>query len=155
MNYPDFENTFYAQHALLLCSSYERWTGKQLVPGYLDTTNLLHTLFDAPFVMVSHGTEADSIFNFGNRAALALFELNWEEFIRLPSRESADRANREERRQLMERVKRDGYADDCAGVRISATGKRFLITSATVWNVVDQDATYCGQAAVFTTWSWL
>ena len=94
-------------------------------------------MFDAHFVLVSHGTETDSIFNFGNRAALELFELGWEEFIRLPSRESADQDNKEDRSRLMARVHKEGYVPDCSGVRISSTGKRFLITGATVWNVID------------------
>jgi hypothetical protein len=153
--YPDFENTFYARHALLLCSSYERWTGRQLIPGYQQMNNLIYALFDAPFVIVSHGIETESIFNFGNRAALELFEFAWEDFIRLPSQESADQENRADRKQLMARVKQDGYADDCSGVRISSTGKRFLITGATVWNVVDQDNIYHGQAAMFTDWTCL
>ena len=126
-----------------------------MVPGYRQTNNLLHVLFDASFVIVSHGTETDSIFNFGNRVALKLFELSWEEFIRLPSRESADQENHENRKQLMARVKRDGCADDCSGVRVSSTGKRFLITGATVWNIVDQNSIYYGQAAMFDNWSWL
>ena len=115
MDYPDFDNDFYNRLARLLCSSYEHWTGRQLITEHRQTGNLLHTLFDAPFVIVSHGTEDDSIFNFGNRAALELFELPWEEFIRLPSRKSADAENLEDRKQLMARVKKNGYADDCSG----------------------------------------
>ena len=155
MTYPDFDNGFYNRHARLLCSSYEHWTGRQLIAGYRQMDNLPQVLFDAPFIIVSHGTEADSIFNFGNRAALELFELPWEEFIRLPSRRSADEENLEDRKQLMARVKKDGYADNCTGVRITATGKRFLITGATVWNVVDINKTYHGQAAMFSNWSWI
>lgn len=126
-----------------------------MIDGYRKLKNLARVLFDAPFVIVSHGTETDSIFNFGNRAALELFELSWDEFIRLPSRESADQDNSDDRKQLMDRVKRDGYAEDCSGIRISASGKRFLITGATVWNVIDANKTYHGQAAMFTNWSWL
>lgn len=155
MDYPDFDNDFYNRLARLLCSSYEHWTGRQLITDYRQTGNLLHTLFDAPFVIVAHGTEDDSIFNFGNRAALELFEFPWEEFIRLPSRKSADAENLEDRKQLMARVKKNGYADDCSGVRVTATGKRFLITGATVWNVIDANNTYHGQAAMFSDWSYL
>ena len=155
MNYPDFKTPFYTQHVLLLCSSYKRWTGKQLLPEGQASDNLVRSLFDAPFVIVSHGTETDSVFNFGNRAALALFELSWEEFIRLPSRESADRDNKEDRERLMARVHEDGFATDCRGVRISSTGRRFLITGATVWNVVDKAGKYHGQAAMFTQWTYL
>jgi hypothetical protein len=155
MTYPDFNNPFYNDHALLLCSSYRRWTGKQLLPEWEQAHNLIENLFDAHFVLVSHGTETDSIFNFGNRAALELFELGWDEFIRLPSRESADQDNKEDRSRLMARVHKEGYVSDCSGVRISSTGKRFLITGATVWNVIDDDDRYRGQAAMFSSWSFL
>ena len=155
MNYPDFNTPFYTQHAVLLCSSYKRWTGKSLIPDEQNADNLVRALFDAPFVIVSHGTEKDSIFNFGNRAALELFEIGWQEFIQLPSRKSADQENQADRERLMARVNADGYATDCKGVRISATGRRFLIEGATVWNVVDKAGKYHGQAAMFTHWSYL
>ena len=155
MTYPDFETPFYANHVLLLCSRYKHWTGKQLLPESGRVNNLIKSLFDAPFVIVSHGTETDSIFNFGNRAALELFEISWQEFIQLPSRKSADQENQADRVRLMARVNADGYATDCKGVRISATGRRFLITGATVWNVVDEHDRYHGQAAMFTHWSYL
>ena len=155
MNYPDFKNPFYHNHAFLLCSTYTRWTGKQIIPAAEKPDHLIKALFDAPFVLVSHGTETDSIFNFGNRAALELFEIGWDEFIRLPSRKSADEDHREDRVRLMARVKTDGYASDCTGVRISATGRRFLITGATVWNLVDDQNRYFGQAAMFSDWSYL
>jgi len=152
---PDYKDPFYLQHARLLCSSYERWTGKPLLPAQVTGVNLAQALFDAPFVLVSHDTEKDSIFNFGNRAALALFEMSWDKFIRLPSRKSADQDNAEDRARLMARVHAAGFATDCKGVRISSSGRRFLITGATVWNVVDEHDKYHGQAAMFTNWSYL
>jgi hypothetical protein len=155
VKYPEFNSPFYTHHAWLLCSSHKRWTGKQLIRESEKANNLIKALFDAPFVLVAHGTETDSIFNFGNRAALELFEIGWNEFIRLPSRKSADEDNREERVRLMARVKADGYATDCKGVRVSATGRRFLITGATVWNVVDDRDQYHGQAAMFSNWTYL
>ena len=155
MTYPDFKNSFYVNHALLLCSSYKRWMGNPLLPETRKSSNLIRALFDAPFVLVAHGTETDSIFNFGNRAALALFEIGWEQFIRLPSRESADQDNKEDRARLMARVHEEGFASDCKGVRVTATGRRFLITGATVWNVVDDKGRYHGQAAMFSDWSYL
>ncbi len=36
--------------------------------------------------MVSHGTESDPIFNYGNRKALELWELSWDDFIEMPSK---------------------------------------------------------------------
>ncbi|MGH8119252.1 MAG: MEKHLA domain-containing protein [Gammaproteobacteria bacterium] len=155
VNYPDFSDPFYMNYARLLCSSYERWTGKPLLSAQVKVNNPAQALFDAPFVLVSHGTEKDSIFNFGNHAALKLFEMEWDDFIRLPSRKSADEENREDRARLMARVSADGYATGCTGVRISSSGRRFLITGATVWNMVDEQDRYHGQAAMFTDWKYL
>jgi hypothetical protein len=109
-------------------------------------------VWEAPFVVVSHGTEADPIFNFGNQAALALFELDWERFTRLPSRKSAEPLERAARQDLLDRVSQNGFIDDYEGVRISATGKRFMVREAIVWNVYDPAETYWGQAATFSKW---
>ena len=155
MTPPDLKKPFYINHTKLLCSSYQRWTGKPLIPDQQQSSNPALALFAAPFVLVAHGIEEISIFNFGTRKALELFELTWEQFIQLPSRESADQENQEDRQQLMARVKKHGYAGDCSGIRISSTGKRFQITGATVWNVVDEVNRYHGQAALFTQWSYL
>ena len=115
----------------------------------------IEALFAAPFALVSHGVEADPIFNFGNQVALSLFELTWEQFTALPSRESAEPVNQAERQRLLEQVTQNGYISDYRGVRISATGKRFLIEDATVWNLVDELGRYRGQAAMFDKWSFL
>ncbi|MDQ6733057.1 MAG: MEKHLA domain-containing protein, partial [Nitrospirota bacterium] len=38
------------------------------------------------------------------------------------------------------------------GVRISKTGRRFLVEQALVWNVLDVDGKMVGQAATFSQW---
>ena len=118
-------------------------------------SRLVEQLFHAPFGLVSHGMEADPIFNFGNAAALKLFETSWEAFTRLPSRESAEPISRKERAVLLERVSTEGFIDDYRGVRISASGRRFRIEQATVWNLVDASGRPWGQAAKLDRWSYL
>lgn len=152
---PFLYTDFYTHHTHLLCSSYERWTGKQLLPIQTSAHELIIQLFHAPFALVSHGIEEDPIFNFGNQTALDLFEMKWEAFIQLPSRKSAEPLNRQERADLMARVTKDGFIDDYSGIRISATGQRFLIEKATVWNLIDEQEVYHGQAAVFDHWTYL
>jgi hypothetical protein len=152
---PTLKTEFYTHHAQLLCSSYERWTGRQLLSARLPAHELILHLFHAPFALVSHGTEVDPIFNFGNQTALDLFEMSWEAFTQLPSRKSAEPVNRQERDNLMARVTQEGFISDYSGVRISATGKRFLIEQATVWNIVDDQEHYHGQAALFDHWVYL
>ena len=152
---PDLSSPFYISHVRSLCFSYQHWTGKQLIEGHEKIDNIAEVLFNAPFALVSHGTETIPVFNFGNNTALELFELDWDKFIQLPSQESADQDNQEDRKKLMARVNKNGYEENCKGIRISSTGKRFLIEGATVWNIINEQDQYFGQAAMFTWWKFL
>jgi hypothetical protein len=152
MTEPGPENDYLCGHAELLISSYRRITGKDLVEGEGSGAEMARALYEAPYGVVSHGVEEDPIFNYGNRAALELFEYGWRDFVALPSRKSAEAVNRAEREKLLKRVSQYGFVDDYQGVRISATGKRFRIEQATVWNVVDEANVYRGQAAVIFRW---
>ncbi|MFI3122781.1 MAG: MEKHLA domain-containing protein [Methylococcales bacterium] len=55
----------------------------------------------------------------------------------------------------MAQVTADGFIDNYQGVRISKTGKRFKISNAIVWNLVDDNGIYQGQAACFSDWEFL
>lgn len=142
-------------HSECLIRSLAHWTGRDLTPGVSNPRERARLLFDAPFVLVSHGTEADPILNYGNRSALTLWDTTWDELTRMPSRLTAEAPNREERARLLERVTRDGFIADYSGVRISKTGRRFRIAEATVWNLLTPEGHPCGQAAMFTTWTFL
>ncbi|HCI13025.1 MAG: MEKHLA domain-containing protein [Gallionellales bacterium GWA2_60_142] len=137
----------------LIVDSYRRLTGKELLDEIPDNDEALHhPLWNAPRAIVAHGTEADPVFFYGNRLALELFEMSFEDFTRLPSRFSAEPLERDARARLLERVARQDYVDDYAGVRISGKGKRFMIEAATVWNLIDEAGNHRGQAATFSDW---
>ncbi len=112
-------------------------------------------IFHAPFVLVSHGTEPDPVLNYGNQAALDLWEMSWAELTRTPSRLTAEAPNREERARLLAAVTARGFIDDYSGIRISKTGRRFRIAQATVWNLLSESGLPCGQAAMFSHWEFL
>jgi hypothetical protein len=133
----------------LIAASYRRLTGRDLCPPAADIAG---ALWAAPRAIVAHGTEPDPIFFFGNRAALDRFDVPWERFVTMPSRLSAEPMLRDERQALLDRVTRDNYIDDYAGIRISATGRRFRIEQATVWNLLDEAGAIHGQAATFDRW---
>lgn len=149
MNEPSTENNFLSNHAELLLSSYYQLTGKKLIDDTDLNINIANALFDADFVVVSHGTESDPIFNYGNKCALNAFELSWSEFVALPSRKSAKPMDRDERQDLLARVTAFGFIDDYRGLRISSTGRTFWIENATVWNLIDNNGAFHGQAAMF------
>lgn len=136
----------------MLRSSYQQCTGKALIDPAIGDVDAVEALDQAACALLSHGMEADPVFNYGNRRALELFEMSWEQFTRLPSRLSAEPMLQAERAQLLARVAQHGYIDDYSGVRISSGGKRFLIRNATVWNVVDEAGQPCGQAALLPQW---
>ena len=114
-----------------------------------------HALFHAPVVTVSHGTQDDPILNYGSQLALTLWEMTWEELVQTPSRLTAEPVNRAEREQMLERARVQGYLDQYRGIRITYSGRRFLIEQAIVWNVVDPAGRRQGQAATFSRWTFL
>ena len=142
-----------ATHVQLLLDSFARLLGRELIFRQGSAEVQAERLFQAPFVVVSHGTEADPILNYGNAAALALWEMDLATLTRTPSRLTAEPVHRDERARLLERTRRDGYVDDYAGIRISSTGRRFQIEQAIVWNLVDAAGIHRGQAATFDRWT--
>lgn len=152
---PNPDNQFSAAHAELLLSSFKQLTGEDLIDATIKGIARFEALNKAPFCVVSHNTDADPIFNYANKMALQQFEMSWEAFTKLPSRLSAEPQIREERERLLKRVTEFGFIDDYQGVRISSNGRRFFVEEAVVWNLIDQDGKYCGQAAVLYKWKYL
>ncbi|NBV23243.1 MAG: MEKHLA domain-containing protein [Proteobacteria bacterium] len=142
-------------HAATLARSFRHWTGRELPVTASDAHGFAAALFNAPFVVVSHGTEPDPVLNYGNRAALGLWEMSWDELTRTPSRLTAEPVAREERARLLAEVTQHGHIANYAGIRISKSGRRFRIAQAVVWNLLDERGAAYGQAAMFDRWEFL
>jgi MEKHLA domain. len=144
-------------HNKLLADSYRRWTGRDLVQAaeHRGGMSLEEQLFTAPRVILSHGTENDPVLNYGNRLALELWEMDWEQLTGTPSRLTAEPMERAERDQFFTQVTANGYVDNYTGIRISSSGRRFYIVKATVWNLVDEQGVYRGQAATFLNYEYI
>jgi hypothetical protein len=153
MSTDDVSHRFMVTWSQLLLDSFRRWTGRDLLirTGTLDAQ--AQALFAAPFVVVSHDTQADPILNYGNQQALDLWDLSWAQLTSTPSRLTAEPMNRDERARMLAVAEKQGYYSGYRGVRISSTGKRFLVEDATVWNVVDGQGIRVGQAATFARWT--
>ena len=149
---PSESNGYQAAHAALLLASYRRLTGGELLPADLPPLLAARALYFAPFVVLSHDGGEDPRFTYANLTAQILFAMPWREIVGLPSRYSAEPLVREERQRLLDAVARQGYIDDYRGVRIAATGQRFEIDRATVWNLLGPDGQPVGQAATFAEW---
>jgi hypothetical protein len=138
-----------------LLNSYRHWIGRELIERSGEPEFQSRALFESPLVVVSHGIELDPILNYGNRTALELWELTWGQLVKTPSRLTAEPVNRAEREWMLEQARVRGYIDTYRGVRISGTGRRFLVENALIWNVLDSRGQRVGQAATFSQWTWL
>ena len=152
MSTDDVPHRFLVTWSQWLLDSFRRWTGRDLLIRTGTPDAQAQALFAAPFVVVSHGIEADPLLNYGNQQALDLWELSWAQLTSTPSRLTAEPMNRDERARMLAVAEKQGYYSGYRGIRISSTGKRFLVEDATVWNVVDGQGIRVGQAATFAHW---
>lgn len=137
----------------LIIESHRRLVGADLAPPELAEAEQARWLYeDAPFCVLAHNGAADPVFIYANRAAQRCFEYGWEEFLRLPSRFSAEAPNRAERQRLLDTVARDGFAAGYKGLRVAKSGRRFWIEQGVVWQLTDAHGMARGQAASFPIW---
>jgi PAS domain-containing protein len=147
------------EHSGLLAESFERATGAGIFglakEGFASQGGIAAALYGLPAIVLSHDGSEDPVFTYANRAAQQLFEYDWDQFLRMPSRLSAEPDLRSDRAEMLRRALEDGYINDYSGVRISASGRRFQIDDAIIWNVVDGSGVQRGQAAIFDRWAYL
>lgn len=137
-----------AEFAELLAHSHLALTGRKLVPDQYRGPAAADWLYEAPFGLLAHDTSPDPLFVYANRRAQRLFGYPLDEFVGLPSRLSAGQQNRRSRADLMDRVRRHGYALGYRGPRVTKDGRPFWIENVTVWNLVVPDGPPVGQAAL-------
>jgi hypothetical protein len=153
---PFAENlSFIVPHTRMVLDSFRRFVGRELIERSGNDETDARAVFDASFALLSGGSEPDQVLNYGNATALRLWERDWAEHTSTPSRLTAEPMERAAREEFLRRVRSQGFVDDYTGIRISSTGRRFLIENAIVWNLVDQVGNYAGQAATFPSWKWI
>ena len=134
-----------------LLESYRFFFKESLIDDHAFT---IQYLFEQPFVLLAHGNESDPILKYGNKKALELWEMNWGDFTKMPSRLTAEADLQENRNQLLKDVKNKGYSNNYSGIRISKSGQRFFVKNVLVWNILDINKKYLGQAAMFKEWEY-
>ena len=136
----------------IILNSYKNLLGLELIERNGDELTQAKNLFYAPFVVYSHNTDADPLYNYGNEQGLKLWEMDWQELIQTPSRTTTQPSFREEREQFLAQTSKKGYITNYQGIRISKKGTKYQIDNVTVWNLRDNQGQYCGQAATFSQW---
>lgn len=133
-----------------MAASYRQLLGEGLVDASAD--ELPAALYNAPFALLAHDGAEDPHFTYANLTAQRLWERTWDEFVGLPSRLSAEPDDRATRARMLEQVAANGFITNYSGVRVSASGARFRISDATVWNLTDSSGQRVGQAARIGIW---
>jgi MEKHLA domain len=139
----------------ILLNSYRQLLGVELLDRSGTPAAQSQRLSVVPWAIVSHGTAAEPILNYGNKAALELWEMDWPTFTATASKDTAEPIDRAARQQLLELVQSQGFVRNYQGVRISSTGRRFTISNVVIWNLQDHLGRPCGQAATFDHWQFL
>ena len=148
--------------ALCLLSNYQRAFGTPLIAGLAaDASPLLvaQELFAAELVLLAHdgadpSSEPGPRLIYANRAALRLWQRPWAELVGMPSRLTAEPAERASRRQALVAAQAKEAISGYRGIRIDSRGRRFAIEAARLWTLRDGSGQPCGQAARFSRW-WL
>lgn len=144
----------------VLLDNFEQLLGYELISRDGNEAEQAKALFQADFVVVSHGTQADPVLNYGNQTALNLWVMDWHGFTQTPSRLTAEPVNRAQRAKMLAQAQTQGYIDDYSGVRVASNGQRFFIQQAIIWNLSDHQTNKSepksgqklGQAATFSQW---
>jgi hypothetical protein len=139
-----------AELSLVIAESFQRLVGQPLLA--VSRAQLPSALYAAPFALLAHDGGADPRFTYANLTAQRLWERDWQQFVGLPSRLSAEPDDRLARAHMLQQVSESGFVADYTGVRISASGVRFRIADAHVWNLNDSSGNPVGQAARIGTW---
>ena len=145
----------FKDHALLMNESYRHWTGEYLLQDSIksdDPGEVLAELNKAEYALVSHGLEAEPIFNYGNLQALSLFGYEFEDFLQLPTSQTVGEQDLDARALLAQRVEDEGCVQDYQGQRKSKSGLVIEIRSAVVWKLIDGLGRVHGHAARFNDW---
>lgn len=144
----------YQDHALLLNESYRHWRGEYLV-DQRDPGKVLEALNEAKFALLSHGLEAEPVFNYGNVQTLSLFGYDHPGFLQLPSRDITAPDAIAERAALRAKVDTHGFVPEFSGVCVTRKGRQFVVDQGEVWQLIDNLGRVHGQAARFDDWHYL
>lgn len=133
--------------------SLQKFTGKSLYEemegSNARTPSDVHT--DERYAVLSHGNQADPIYNYFNKGAFLAFEFPEETVYQMQSRYSApDGKVRSERDGLIQTiVEQDGLKILTNAIRRKGNGELFLIPNVILWNVYDDEGNRVGQTAIF------
>lgn len=153
---PGAENDWHDAFLRRVLAAFTRATGRDLAAeAGVDSAAPGQGFYFADFALLTHRGDADVMLNYGNALALKLWECDWADFTAMSSRETAPGEGRAAREAMMAQVAEKGFVSGYSGVRVSRSGRRFLIQDGIVWRLRDSDGAPFGVAAFIPRVSYL
>jgi hypothetical protein len=112
-------------------------------------------LFATASVVLAHDGGDDPRLVYANGAALRLWRRPWSALVGMPSRLTAEPAERRARAGALALARRRQAISNYGGIRIDSQGRRFRIEGARLWTLRNEAGDACGQAAGFESWWWI
>ena len=131
-----------------ILESYRRRLGHDLFERSGDAAEDARRLFDLPLAVLAHDASPAPLLDWANLAAARAFDATPESLLGRPSADTAPTDAVSDRRALFEVLAGQGFVTGYSGVRISLTGRRFVIDDVTVFEVTGAAGRPAGHAAV-------
>lgn len=143
--------------ALRILDGHRRAYGVPLLAGDPERPLRLRAqeLFAATQVVLAHDGGSDPHLTYANAAALRLWRRPWASLVGMPSRLTAEPAERAARAGALALALQRNAIRNYGGIRVDSQGRRFRIEGARLWTLLSPEGAACGQAACFESWWWL
>jgi hypothetical protein len=138
----------FTTRACEILDSYLRLLGRDLVERSGDEADDARRLFDLPLAVLAHDTSPVPLLDWANGAAARAFDAAPEALLGRPSADTTPADAVADRRALFDVLARRGFVTGYSGVRVSLTGRRFMIDDVTVFALADAAGRPAGHAAV-------
>jgi hypothetical protein len=143
--------------AARILAAHRRAYGLPLLAGPAERPLRLQAqeLFATAHVVLAHDGGVDPRLTYANAAALRLWRRPWASLVGMPSRLTAEPAERQARAGALALALQRQAIANYRGIRIDSQGRRFRIEGARLWTLCNEAGEACGQAACFESWWWL
>lgn len=131
-----------------ILDSFRRLLGRELMPRSGNPAEDARRLFDLPQAVLAHDTSPAPLLDWANLAAAKAFDATPEALLGRPSADTAPADATADRRALFDKLAARGFVTGYSGVRVSLTGRRFVIDDVTVFEVTNAVGRPAGHAAV-------
>lgn len=144
----DTSRAEWSARAEVILDSYRHRLGRDLFERSGDAVEDARRLDDLPLAVLAHDSSAQPRLDWVNRAAGQAFDATPARLLGMPSAETAPADAAADRGRMFETLAETGFVSGYSGIRISVSGRRFMIEDVTVLTLTDAAGRPAGHAAI-------